>query len=68
VPPAPGPGRGIAPDRIDRIFQPFDTTKAEGTGLGLAVSRSIVEAHRGTIAAQSQGEGKGAVFTVTIPR
>jgi two-component system sensor histidine kinase HydH len=61
-------GRGIAPDRLGRIFQPFDTTKAEGTGLGLAVSRSIVEAHKGTIETQSQGEGKGAVFTVTIPR
>jgi len=61
-------GRGIDPSRLDEIFQPFSTTRADGTGLGLAVSRSIVEAHRGTISARSEGEGKGAVFAVTLPR
>ncbi len=61
-------GRGIDPSKLDEIFQPFTTTRTDGTGLGLAVSRSIVEAHRGTIAARSEGEGQGAVFTVTLPR
>jgi two-component system sensor histidine kinase HydH len=61
-------GRGIDPSRLDEIFQPFTTTRTDGTGLGLAVSRSIVEAHRGTVRARSEGEGKGAVFTVTLPR
>jgi two-component system sensor histidine kinase HydH len=61
-------GKGIDPTKLDEIFQPFTTTRTDGTGLGLAVSRSIVEAHRGTVRARSEGEGKGAVFTVKLPR
>lgn len=61
-------GLGIDPMKLEEIFQPFTTTRTDGTGLGLAVSRSIVEAHRGTVRASSAGEGQGAVFTVTLPR
>jgi signal transduction histidine kinase len=61
-------GEGIEPGRLEEIFQPFHTTRADGTGLGLAVSRSIAEAHRGTIEASSEGPGKGSVFRLTLPR
>ncbi len=61
-------GRGISPERLENIFAPFFTDRPDGTGLGLAVSRSIVEAHRGTVTAISGGEGHGATFTVAIPR
>jgi len=60
-------GCGIDPRRIEDIFRPFHTTRPDGTGLGLAVARSIVEAHGGTLVASSAGEGKGAVFTATLP-
>jgi signal transduction histidine kinase len=59
-------GRGIPADRIDRIFNPFFTTKEKGTGLGMAISKKIVEAHEGTIDVVSQ-EGRGAEFVVTLP-
>lgn len=59
-------GRGIEPERLEEIFQPFTTTREKGTGLGLAVSRSIVEAHRGTIEARSSGPGAELLFT--LPR
>jgi two-component system NtrC family sensor kinase len=61
-------GSGIAPDILPRIFEPFVTTKenGHGTGLGLAVSRSIVERHGGKIAIQSQ-LGKGTTVTITLP-
>lgn len=60
-------GKGIADQRLDDIFQPFHTDRTDGTGLGLSISRTIVEAHRGTLTASSQGEGRGATFTVAIP-
>jgi signal transduction histidine kinase len=61
-------GRGIAPENFSKIFTPFFTTKAsgEGTGLGLYVSRGIVEGHGGTIRVENAPEG-GAVFTVELP-
>ena len=61
-------GSGIPPDILPRIFEPFVTTKdnAHGTGLGLAVSRSIVERHSGTISIESQ-LGKGTTVTITLP-
>ncbi len=61
-------GTGIAPDHLDKIFDPFYTTKdiGEGTGLGLAVSRRIVEEHGGTIEAVNLPAG-GASFTVYLP-
>src|SRR5262249_30397206 len=46
-------GGGIEPEKLDRIFNPFFTTKAQGTGLGMAISKKIVEAHQGTIAVAS---------------
>jgi two-component system NtrC family sensor kinase len=60
-------GPGIAPDVIGRIFNPFFTTKGnEGTGLGLFVTRNIVEALRGEIKAENREEG-GACFTLVLP-
>ena len=58
-------GAGIAPDIVDKIFQPFFTTKATGTGLGLAVVRRIVEGHGGTI---DLGRiSPGAEFRLRLP-
>jgi two-component system NtrC family sensor kinase len=59
-------GRGIPLDRLPKIFDPFYTTKAQGTGLGLSVSYGIVREHQGTIDVQSQ-PGKGTTFTLTFP-
>ncbi len=59
-------GPGIAPENLDRIFEPYFTTKEGGTGLGLALAYKIVQEHQGTIRAESQ-PGAGATFTVTLP-
>ena len=59
-------GAGIAADRIDRIFNPFFTTKEHGTGLGMAISKKIVEAHEGTIDVVSE-PGRGTEFVVSLP-
>ena len=59
-------GPGIAPDNRDRLFDSFFTTKSGGMGLGLPISRSIVEAHGGLIAA-GNGADCGACFTITLP-
>ncbi|MBI4677937.1 MAG: HAMP domain-containing histidine kinase [Elusimicrobia bacterium] len=62
-------GRGIAPDVMDRIFQPFFTTrKSEGSGLGLSAALRILQKHGGTIEAHSDGPGRGATFTLVLPR
>ena len=58
-------GPGIAPGVIDRIFNPFFTTKDSGTGLGLAIVHRIVEAHDGTIAVSNPPDG-GALFEIRI--
>ncbi|MFA7382040.1 MAG: response regulator [Desulfurivibrionaceae bacterium] len=62
-------GRGIAPELLDRIFEPYFTTKVkgDGTGMGLAVVHGIVVNHHGTIRVQSE-PGKGAIFTVLLPK
>jgi PAS domain S-box-containing protein len=60
-------GVGIAPASLEKIFNPFFTTKAQGQGLGLAVCKRLVEAQGGTITAKSQ-MGKGSTFTITIPQ
>lgn len=59
-------GCGIPADILDKIFDPFVTSKENGTGLGLSLSRRIVEAHSGTIAAESSAVN-GTIFTVRLP-
>lgn len=59
-------GEGIAPADLERIFEPFVTTKAQGIGLGLAISRSIVEAHGGRLWASSC-PGEGATLRCELP-
>ncbi|MCL7931198.1 PhnD/SsuA/transferrin family substrate-binding protein [Halomonas llamarensis] len=64
-------GIGIAPDQIERLFKVFQRLHTreqyEGTGVGLAVCRKIVERHGGQIWVESDGEGKGSCFTLTLP-
>ena len=59
-------GKGIAPENLEKIFVPFFTTRAKGTGLGLPVSKKIVEMHGGTLEVESQ-VGKGTTFAIHIP-
>lgn len=59
-------GSGIKPENMPRLFEPLFSTKAKGTGLGLPISREIVEKHGGKIEAQSEW-GRGSAFTVKIP-
>ena len=58
-------GHGIAPDKLPRLFEPFYTTKPNGMGMGLSISRTIIEAHRGKISAENNAAG-GATFRVTL--
>ncbi len=60
-------GTGMNADVRSKLFEPFFTTKARGVGLGLAVSKRIVDAHGGTISVDSQ-PGAGSTFTVTLPK
>jgi PAS domain S-box-containing protein len=59
-------GTGIAPEKLEQVFEPFYTTKAKGLGLGLAVFRSIVAAHGGKLWA-TNNSGGGATFHLTLP-
>ncbi len=66
-------GEGIDPHFLPHIFEPFRQAESPqtrvhgGLGLGLSIVRYIAEAHGGTIAAESEGRGRGATFTVTLP-
>jgi two-component system sensor kinase FixL len=58
-------GPGISPEIADQLFQPFITTKRDGMGVGLSISRTIVEAHGGQIRAERNEDG-GATFRFTL--
>jgi two-component system, LuxR family, sensor kinase FixL len=59
-------GPGLAPDTRARLFEPFFTTKSAGLGVGLSISRGIVEAHGGVMSAENNEDG-GATFRFTLP-
>ena len=60
-------GPGLGPELIRELFKPFVTRKKDGTGLGLWISRGIVERYGGDIVAQDRGDGvQGALFTVRL--
>jgi signal transduction histidine kinase len=59
-------GPGIPPESLERVFQPFVTTKSNGTGLGLAIVQKVIVSHNGRVAAGNRPEG-GAEFTVKLP-
>src|SRR5690606_28177196 len=66
-------GQGIAPEFLPHVFERFrqgDSTTTRpigGLGLGLAIVRNLAELHGGTVAASSDGEGRGATFTLSLP-
>ncbi|WP_438043952.1 hybrid sensor histidine kinase/response regulator [Sorangium sp. So ce128] len=59
-------GEGIPPEDVERVFEPFFTSKAQGLGVGLAISRSIIEAHGGRLWAECR-PGEGATFRCLLP-
>jgi signal transduction histidine kinase len=59
-------GPGLDPQRVDRLFEAFYTTKPDGLGMGLAICRSIIQAHGGRLWATAN-EPRGAVFQFTLP-
>jgi signal transduction histidine kinase len=60
-------GIGFEPQTLDRLFQTFYTTKEEGMGIGLSVSRSIIESHHGRLWA-TPNNGPGVTFSFSLPR
>ena len=66
-------GIGLKPEEIEPIFDPFEQAKnhatrnVQGTGLGLSLTKKLVELHGGRIWAESNGEGQGATFSLVIP-
>ena len=59
-------GKGIPEDKLKDVFEAFFTTKADGTGLGLPISRTIIESYGGTLRAENR-VGGGAVFSFALP-
>lgn len=59
-------GPGITPERLERVFEPFVSTKGKGMGLGLAICREIVEAHAGRLEVET-AVGEGTTFTLWLP-
>jgi len=59
-------GRGIAPEDISKVFEPYYSTKDTGTGLGLAIVKKAVDDHHGSISVKSK-VGEGTTFTITLP-
>ena len=59
-------GPGIPPENLAKVFEPFFSTRPQGTGLGLAVSHRTIVAHGGEIAVHSE-EGRGTTVTIALP-
>lgn len=59
-------GGGLDPALADNIFQPFITTKTGGSGLGLVITKQIIESHHGTLTCDSR-PGDGCTFTIALP-
>ena len=59
-------GTGISPENLGKLFEPLFTTKAQGVGLGLTISKKLIEANGGRIAVESQ-PGTGTAFTLHLP-
>jgi len=59
-------GRGISPDDISKVFEPYFSTKETGTGLGLAIVKKAIDDHGGTISVASK-QGTGTTFTIILP-
>lgn len=60
-------GPGIKHENLEKIFEPYFSTKSEGTGLGLIIAKNIIEEHNGTISVESSG-GNGTSFKISLPR
>jgi signal transduction histidine kinase len=60
-------GTGIDPEILPRLFTKFASKSSKGTGLGLFISKSIIEGHGGKIWAQNNSDGKGATFSFSLP-
>jgi len=60
-------GHGIPADKLLHVFEPFFSSKPKGLGMGLAISRSIIEAHEGRLRAENNEAG-GATFIISLPK
>jgi signal transduction histidine kinase len=58
---------GLEAQEVERLFEAFYTTKSDGMGMGLSVSRSIIEGHHGRLRAEPNNEGPGATFSFSLP-